>query len=84
MNTTRIDHTGCSHDRTPRGRAWCREMRRDAIMKAQAAYAALWTVEEQAGETYDEYYALVDDVRFRIGCSLTEAYAIVEKGPVVS
>jgi hypothetical protein len=81
--TNRIDHTNCSHDRNAKGRAWCREMRRDAIKTAQEAYAKLWTLDGQAGETYDEYYAFVDDVRFRLGVTLTEAYAIVENGPII-
>jgi hypothetical protein len=84
MNTTRIDHTNCSHDRNARGRAWCRETRRDAIKRAQAAYGALWTLETPAGEMYDEYHALVEDVIFRLGVDRAEAYDIVENGPVVS
>lgn len=84
MTKNRIDHTGCSHDRTPKGRAYCREMRRDAIKRAQEAYMALWTVGTPAGEAYDEYHALVEDVIFRLGVERAEAYEIVEHGPIVS
>lgn len=81
--TNRIDHTDCTHDRTPKGRAYCRNMRRDAIMRAQAAYADLWAVQAGSPEKHDEYYALVDDVRFRLGVTLSEAYDVVERGPVI-
>jgi hypothetical protein len=82
--TTRSDHTDCSHDATPKGRAWCRNMRNQAIKKAQQAYTALWTVETPDQGAYDEYYALVDDVAYRLGVEVREAYTIVEDGPVAN
>lgn len=84
MNTTRIAHTNCTHDSTPRGRAWCRGVRKDAIRRAQAAYTALWAVQAPAGEAYDEYHALVSDVAFQLEITTDAAYEIVENGPVVT
>ncbi len=82
-NTARINHTDCSHDATPRGRAWCRKMRTDAIKTAQAAYLDLCTRDENTAAAFDNYYALVHDVSFRLGVELRDAYEIVENGPLV-
>lgn len=83
MNATRINHTDCSHDSTARGRAWCRDNRRNVVRAAQAAYMTLWTVQTPSHDDYDTYYALVDDVRYCLGGTLREAYELVENGPVL-
>lgn len=79
--TTRIDHTNCSHDRTAKGRAWCRNERNRALVNAQAAFL-------KASETNDieaiiEYRATVDQFAYVSGISLDEAYNQVENGPVL-
>lgn len=81
--TNRIDYTLCTHSRTAKGRAWCRDNRKDAVRKAQQAYDGLCKVDTPAYGEYNEYYALVDHVAYVMGIDLTAAYDVVENGPVV-
>lgn len=81
--TTRIDHTGCSHSATPKGRAYCRNLRREAIKAAQAQYNVVASVDQAERDQYDEYYALVENVAYHCGVELRQAYEIVENGPVL-
>jgi len=76
------NHAEHNHPATPAGRRECRNRTNKAIKVAQTAYLGLWAgTDAPSRETYDTYYALVDDVRHVIGCTLAEAYDIVENGP---
>lgn len=82
MTTTRIDHTHCTHDRTPRGRAFCRTRRNDAVRAAQVAYMALDL--NASFDVYENYAGLVGHVAFTLGIDVRDAYRAVENGPVIS
>lgn len=81
-NTTRFDHTACTHVATAAARAKCRARRRADIMEAQAAFRTAWDV----NETHEirEYEAIVDTFAFRWNMELAAAYDLIENGPVVS
>jgi hypothetical protein len=81
MNTTRIDHTDCTHEATPKGRAWCRADRKRRIADCQARYLAV--EDEPNFEGQREYEATVELLAGYLGVELHEAYQIVENGPVV-
>jgi hypothetical protein len=80
-NTTRFDHTNCSHEATAKSRAKCRARRRTDLMEAQAAFQKAWDV----NETFEirEYEAIVDTFAYRWNMDLADAYDLIEKGPVV-
>ena len=76
------NHADHNHPATPAGRRDCRARTTKAIRTAQQAYMGLWAgVEAPSRDTYDTYYALVADVEFVVGCTLREAYELVENGP---
>jgi hypothetical protein len=76
--TNRIDHTHCTHSRTPEGRKYCRNARVEAIRAAQKAY-----MDVDAG-TFPaaEYEAMVDLMVGRWFDTHDEAYNAVERGPM--
>jgi hypothetical protein len=78
------NHADHNHPATPACRRECRARTRRAIKTAQTAYMGLWAgVDAPSHDAYDNYYALVADVEFVVGCTLAEAYNIVENGPCV-
>lgn len=80
-NTTRFDHTACTHDSTPAARRRCRARRVADIREAQAAFQKAW----DTNDTFEirEYEAIVDTFAFRWGMELRAAYDLIENGPVV-
>lgn len=80
-NTTRFDHTDCSHAKTAAARGKCRARRRADLIEAQAAFQVAWDV----NETHEirEYEAIVDNFAYRWNMDLAAAYDLIENGPVV-
>lgn len=79
--TTRLDHTNCGHALTAAARKVCRDRRNGYIRQAQRAYLAVDLDPDFAGQ--NEYEAMVDLFSMRYGMDLHDAYALIERGPVV-
>jgi hypothetical protein len=82
MNTTRIDHTNCSHPVTPAGRKACRDARRVALRAAQRAHAEIHATDGEDQDAWDNYYALVQEFAWRAGLDLAGGFYAVENGPL--
>jgi len=84
--TTRLDHTTCSHDRTPAARGRCRKLRLAQIKACQQEYMK---IADMTGATDDEVFAIreyeagIDIFAVNWGMDLADAYALIERGPVV-
>lgn len=79
--TTRLDHTACSHDRTPVARKACRARRRTDIKKLQAEYMIVADSPDFHGQS--EYEAGVEIFAMIWGMDLRDAYDLIENGLVV-
>lgn len=81
--TNRMDHTNCTHEATPKGRAWCRNAYRAAIKGLQAEYMAVASIDQADAQAIREYEAGVDLFSGRWGIDFHEAFNIIENGPVI-
>jgi anti-sigma regulatory factor (Ser/Thr protein kinase) len=74
------NHADHNHPATPAARKACREYRRAAIRECQLAY-----MEMDAGTMeVSEYYAYIDLLTYKLdNCTMAEAFAIVETGPII-
>lgn len=79
--TTRIDHTDCSHDSTPKARAWCRADRVRRIKECQTRYLEVAADPNFSGQS--EYEAMIDLLAGFLGMELRATYDLVENGPVL-